>query len=165
MESKEMRNRHSDRASAAVQDVPALRSLRVLIVDDDQDTADSLSRLISSWGHDARGAYDGAACLELAAAHAPEVVLLAVAMLGMDGYELAQQLRLDARLKKCYLIAMKEKADAWGHEHCLESDFDLFLAKPVDRAVLRDLLSLEGRRLGPSRAQRGIKQAWNKTQP
>src|SRR5581483_3247556 len=60
--------------------VPACyRLLRVLVVDDDRDTADSLSMLVKIWGHDARPAYGGAAALAAAAAYQPDVLLLDIA--------------------------------------------------------------------------------------
>ena len=72
--------------------VPA-RLLRVLVVDDDCDTADSLTVLLRLWGHEVWSAYGGAAALELATEVRPDVVLLDVAMPRMSGCEVAQRLR------------------------------------------------------------------------
>jgi CheY-like chemotaxis protein len=137
-------------ASTVVRIAAGRRSLRVLIVDDDRDIADSLSRLITSWGHDVRRAYDGASGLRLAVAYEPEVVLLDISMSGMDGYELAKQLCLVTRLKGCFLVAMRGHADAQQGFHCKEAEIDLVLAKPVDLVVLQTLLLMEGERLGPA---------------
>jgi CheY-like chemotaxis protein len=122
------------------------RSLRVLIVDDEREVADSLYELVSSWGHEVRGAYDGATGLEMAAIHQFEVVLLDIAMPGMDGHELAHELRRDTRLKGCFLVAMRAGSDQRDRSR-KEMDIDLFLAKPIDVGVLETLLLMEGERL------------------
>jgi CheY-like chemotaxis protein len=124
--------------------LPPRRSIRVLIVDDEHEVADSLSAVVSSWGHDVRRVYDGASGLAEAGHHMPHVVLLDIAMPGMDGYELARQLRLHAAIKGCFLLAMRASSDdrsGW----C--SDIDLFLAKPMNLSVLESLLLMEGERL------------------
>jgi CheY-like chemotaxis protein len=69
------------------------RPLRVLIVDDDRDTTDSLAVLLKLWGFQPLVAYDGPAALAVAAAERPDLVLLDLSMPGMDGYELALRLR------------------------------------------------------------------------
>jgi response regulator RpfG family c-di-GMP phosphodiesterase len=69
------------------------RMLRVLVVDDNRDAADSLSRLVHLWGNDARTAYSGAAALEMMVVLQPHVVLLDLSMPKLDGCQVAQQLR------------------------------------------------------------------------
>jgi CheY-like chemotaxis protein len=123
------------------------RSLRVLIVDANAETADSLSRLVALAGHEVRWTSDSASALKIALVQIPQVVLLAIDVLEMDGYQLARQLRLDSRLKACFLIAMRSKTDDGGRQHCDEADIDLFLAQPVDQPLLESLLSWEGERL------------------
>jgi CheY-like chemotaxis protein len=124
--------------------LPSRRSIRVLIVDNEHEEADSLCAVVSSWGHDARRVYDAASGLAEAGNHLPNVVLLGIALPGMDGYELARQLRLHTGLKGCYLLAMRASSDeraGWG------SDIDLTLAKPMNLSVLETLLLMEGERL------------------
>lgn len=123
------------------------RSLRVLIVDDEHEAADILCAAVSSWGHDARRVYDGASGLDAAADQLPNVVFLDVAMPGMDGYEMAQQLRRRASLKGCFLVAMRTRDDKRSGPGHREADIDLFLSKPMDLAVLETLLLMEGERL------------------
>src|SRR5438477_1059566 len=73
-----------------IERVPAgTRLLRVLIVDDSRDTADSLSLLLNCWGHDVCVTYSGAAALEAAVAFQPDVLLLDIAMPVQDGNQLA----------------------------------------------------------------------------
>jgi DNA-binding response OmpR family regulator len=131
----------------AERDAALARSLRVLIVDDEQKAADSLCGVVRSWGHDARRSYDGASGLESALDHVPNVVLLALAMPGMDGYQLARRLRLHRGLKGCFLIAMRARNDRRGGRGT-EADIDLFLAKPLNADVLQTLLCVEAERLG-----------------
>ena len=125
---------------------PHRRALRVLIVDDEEELADSLCTTITSWGHSTHRLYDGASGLIAAGDQAPNVVLLDIAMPGMDGYEFARQLRLRTELQGCYLIAMRSTDDVRGGAR-RESTIDLFLAKPMNLSVLETLLLMEGERL------------------
>lgn len=136
-----------ENARVTLSDFACGYSLRVLIVHGNADAADALAGFVRQRGHDVRWTCDGASALEVAIAHEPQVVLLAIAMKAMDGYELAAQLRRDTRMKACFLIAMKHSADAWGHEQCSEGDIDLFLPTPIDHLVLESLLMWEGERL------------------
>src|SRR5690349_5926146 len=71
----------------------AMPPLRVLVVDDDRDCADSLALLTGLWGYETRVAYDGPSALRLAAECRPDVVVLDVAMPEMDRFRLARRLR------------------------------------------------------------------------
>jgi CheY-like chemotaxis protein len=126
------------------------KPLRVLVVDDNRDVADSLSLLIKVWGHDVRRAYGGRAALDAAAAHQPDVLLVDLTMPVVDGNQVARQLRGQTRFKGTLLIAMTGYGD---DEHCLASEaagFDQYLVKPVDLSALEKLLLLEqGRRARP----------------
>ena len=72
-----------------------MTALRILVVDDHQDSADTLALLLGLMGHEAITAYDGARALALAAGFKPHVLLLDIAMPGLDGYEVALRLRSD----------------------------------------------------------------------
>ena len=124
-----------------------LRALRVLIVDDEMKVADFLCATVCSWGHDGRRAYDASGGLTAARAQHSNVVLLDIAMPGIDGYEFAQQLRRQTGLRGCFLIAMRADADCRGGPRWQEADIDLFLKKPMDLEVLAQLLQMEGERL------------------
>ncbi len=114
--------------------------LRVLVVDDNRDAADSLAMLVSIWGHDARRAYDGATALESAAADPPDVVLLDIGMPAMDGFHLAELLRRQTRLADTLLVAVTGYADV-AHRRLWEGAADHYLVKPVDPATVERLLS------------------------
>lgn len=123
------------------------RSLRVLVVDDDPEVADELARTIGDWGHDARWICEGMAALQLAITHQAEVVLLDIALSGMSGYAMAQNLRREPRLRGCFLLALRWHNDKRRDKQFREADIDMFLAKPVDLVVLKNLLALESDRL------------------
>lgn len=108
--------------------------LRLLVVDDNRDAADSLAMLLGLWGHRARAAYDGATALRSARAEPPDAVLLDLGMPGLDGYELASSLRPAA------LIAVTGFADRAHRDRADAAGFDHFFVKPVDLDALRDLL-------------------------
>jgi len=118
--------------NAVGQVLPPRRMLRVLVVDDEHDTTDSLVRLVSRWGHAARLAYDGAAGLKVAAAQHPDVVLLDIAMPRMNGFEVARQLRLDAPRNTCYIIAVTGRGDDECRQKCQAADIDLVLRPGAD---------------------------------
>ncbi len=122
------------------------RSMRILIVDDEKEAADALCNIVTSWGHDVRRFYDGASGLDGARAQLPNVALLDISMPGMDGYELARQLRLRSDLHGCYVIAMRASEDLRNVPR-MEASIDLFLAKPMNLSVLETLLLMEGERL------------------
>jgi CheY-like chemotaxis protein len=112
--------------------------LRILVVDDCPDTADTMLILLRLWGYDGVAAYDGANALDLARQHPPEVALLDVAMPSeQDGYMLARQLREDVPL----LVAVTGYADLEHRGECEQAGFDLVLAKPLDHDQFQSLLA------------------------
>ena len=72
---------------------PSPSGNRLLVVDDNQDAADSLAMLLRLQGHDVRVAHSGQAALEMTKAYRPDLVFLDIGMPGMDGYEVARRLR------------------------------------------------------------------------
>ena len=119
--------------------------LRVLVVDDDRDCADSTLLLLDLWGHDGRAVYGGAEALVAVETFRPDVFLLDIGMPRMHGYELARSLRV--RFREALLVAvtgyMYDGHRALGRE----AGFDLYLAKPVKTPELEALLRHERERL------------------
>ncbi len=124
------------------------RSLRVLVIEDDADTAECMARLVRLWGHDVRQANTAQAGLEEAFAYRPDFVLLDIAMPMMDGCALARQLRLDPRVRGCFIVAITGYGDAEQRRRCYDAGINVFLVKPVDDGVLETLLKLEGDHVG-----------------
>ena len=114
---------------------------RVLVVDDDADTADSLVLLLTLWGCRAAAAYDGRAAAGAALATRPDVVVLDLGLPGLDGYEVARRLRVAPGLEKVRLIAVSGFGREEDRERSRAAGFDHHLLKPVEPDVLRDLLT------------------------
>jgi CheY-like chemotaxis protein len=117
------------------------RRMRVLVVDDDRDTADSTRKLAELWGYEAYAAYDGAEALERAKARRPDVLLVDLGMPGFDGNRLARKVRQTDALQRCVLVAVSGYADSKNRAAARDSGFVCFLAKPCDPDFLQALLS------------------------
>src|SRR6185369_3183357 len=84
----------------------AARPVRVLVVEDNVDAAESLATLLRLWGHDVRVVHDGLDALDAARSYLPEVVLLDIGLPGLDGYQVAERLRTERGLASTLLVAM-----------------------------------------------------------
>ena len=113
--------------------------VRVLVVDDYPDTAEGMARLLRRDGHDVDVALDGKTALQRARAKQPEVVLLDICMPGLNGYEVASELRAMFQ-NKVRLVALTALGSAEDRKRCLEAGFDLILGKPVDPTEVRTLV-------------------------
>lgn len=127
------------------------RTLRVLIVDHQQDRAAGLFTRVSRWGHASRLAYHGQAARIAAVDQHPDVVLLNQELPSMDGRRLARQLRLDSPQRDYFIIAFADWADDERRRQCHEAGSDLLLVDPVDPSVLEVLLGLESVRINRQR--------------
>lgn len=106
--------------------------LRILMVEDDQDTVDTFAMLLTAEGYEVRSALDGPSGLEAARAWQPDAVLLDIGLPGMNGYELARQLRQTSGTRRPFLIAITAYGDDKAR-HCSEEvGIDLHLVKPVE---------------------------------
>jgi signal transduction histidine kinase/DNA-binding response OmpR family regulator len=105
---------------------------RIMVVDDNQDSAQSLGVLIGKWGHKVALAYDGPSALELARTFRPDLVFLDIGMPKMNGYEVARRLREDAELANTRLIVLSGYGATVDHIRSKEAGFDHHLVKPVD---------------------------------
>jgi signal transduction histidine kinase/ActR/RegA family two-component response regulator len=113
---------------------------RILVVDDNRDSADNLATMLQLMGHDTMLAHDGLEAVQAAAAYRPDVVLLDLGLPQMNGYEAARLIREQQWGQNMVIIALT----GWGQEedkkHALEAGFDHHLTKPVGAEVLQDLL-------------------------
>ena len=116
-------------------------SLRILIVDDNRDGADSLSEMLNLIGNDTRTAYDGQQGVEVAEEYRPEVILLDIGMPKLNGYEACRLIRAKPWGKNVVLIAVT----GWGQDkdryRTQEAGFDIHLVKPVDPQALMTILA------------------------
>ena len=133
----------SSRASSSATETaqPASPSLRVLVVDDNVDTVTTLALLVKESGHDVRTAYDGSAVLETALDYRPNVVLLDIGLPGLNGLEVAKQIRKQPSLKDAVLIAMTGYGGVSDAQRSFDAEFDHHLVKPGDFGKLLQILA------------------------
>lgn len=127
--------------TAATTATAAGPSRRVLVVDDNRDSAEVLSQLLTITGHQVQTDYSGATALESAAAFHPDVVLLDIGLPGLDGYEVAKRLRQKPEFKQTLLIAVSGYCQEQDRKRSREAGFDHHLAKPIDHETLSTLLT------------------------
>lgn len=118
------------------------RGFRVLVVDDNEDAADSLAFLIRVWGFDARVAYDGAVGLATAREFHPDCMVVDIAMPGIDGYALARQIRENEQLQRTRLIALSAFSGDEHSHRAEQAGFNYLMTKPADLRELQRLLAM-----------------------
>jgi CheY-like chemotaxis protein len=120
------------------------RGLRILIIDDNRDSAGLTALLLEVTGHEVRMAHDGPSGLELARAFGPEVVLLDIGLPGMDGYQVAAALRLEEGLEGVRILAVSGYGEERARLRSREAGCDDHLVKPVDVDNLLNLVARTG---------------------
>jgi PAS domain S-box-containing protein len=124
---------------------PAKKSnptLRILIVEDHRDAAESMRTLLGLAGHEVRTAYNGLAGLAAAAEFRPEVVLCDIGLPGgVDGYEVARMLRQNPEMRGALLIALTGYGHDEDQRRAREAGFDVHITKPVDVKELQNLIA------------------------
>ena len=120
---------------------PPARGCRVLVVDDNVDSADILAQLLTISGHEVRTAYTGPAGLVVAAECLPDVVLLDIGLPGIDGYEVARRLRQIPRLEAVKIVAMTGYGQEADIRLAQEAGFDSHQVKPIDFMKVEKLLT------------------------
>jgi CheY-like chemotaxis protein len=115
--------------------------LRILVVDDNADSADMLKLLLEMWGHEVRAAYDGREALDALAECDFDVGLFDLGLPVISGYDLARRVREDPRQARMLLIAVS----GWGQEEDRQRarahGFDAHLTKPADPDDLERLIA------------------------
>jgi CheY-like chemotaxis protein len=114
--------------------------LRVMVVDDNQDAAETLAMALALLGCEAKIAHTGVQALELAPVFRPAVALLDIGLPDMTGYELARRLRLVPGGATMKLIATTGWGQEKDRERAFDAGFDHHLTKPIDFDLLRGLL-------------------------
>ena len=114
---------------------------RVLVVDDNVDSADSLRLLVECYGYEGRTAYGGPAALDVAEAFRPDAILLDISMPLMSGFEVARRIRALPGQSAVVLIAQTGWVRAADHAQGTAAGFDHHLAKPLDCATLQAILA------------------------
>jgi CheY-like chemotaxis protein len=114
---------------------------RILLVEDNPDIGETLRDLLEMLGHDVELASDGARGVQRALANRPEVMLVDIGLPGIDGYEVARQLRATAEGREMMLIALTGYGRPEDRERARAAGFDAHLTKPIDLADLAAALS------------------------
>jgi CheY-like chemotaxis protein len=111
----------------------------ILVVEDNPETAQTLAMLLRQWGHEVAVAHDGPQAISLARESRPRTVLLDIGLPGMDGYEVAKQLRTQAGLGETLLVAMTGCQDETANRS-ESAGLHALLPKPVAPDALRELI-------------------------
>lgn len=133
-------------SAAATPPVSPANGLRVLVVDDNRDSAESIAILLRFLGHSVETAYNGLEAVRHALEFDPELVLLDLDLPGIDGFEVARRIRRQHRGANIMIAAVT----GWGRSEDIrkasEAGFDRHYVKPLKLEALRGLLELPERR-------------------
>jgi signal transduction histidine kinase len=121
--------------------LPSMAARRILVADDNHDSAEALATLLGLHGHDVRVAHDGVEVLEVAETFKPDVLLLDLGMPKMDGYETARKSRERPWGKTTMLVALTGWGQQQDRQRTADAGFDAHLVKPVTEMELCQLLA------------------------
>jgi signal transduction histidine kinase len=127
--------------SQVTREQPAGSARRVLVVDDNGGAAESTAMLLRIWGHEVRTVHDGRSALQAVLDFHPEIVLLDIGLPGMNGYEVAKQLRAQKAFKSLVLAAMTGYGQDDDRRRSKEAGFDFHLTKPLEPEVLEAFIA------------------------
>ena len=126
-------------ASAAATAAGAAAPRRALVIDDNQDSADTLAMMLELLGHDTRRLYDPRAAVETVAAFAPDVVFLDIGMPGLSGYDVARLLRASKAGSDLVLVAVTGWGQPEDRRRTGEAGFDHHLVKPPEMTAILEI--------------------------
>jgi CheY-like chemotaxis protein len=130
-----------NRPNSRTSEVAPATIRRILVVDDNVDSADTLRQLLEMMGNEVRTANDGEVGIEVAAQFRPDMVLMDIGMPKLNGYEAARRIRQHPWGRGMLLVALT----GWGHEgdrkKSADAGFDHHLVKPVDMSALMKLMA------------------------
>jgi|GEM_PF-1900504 len=135
----------------------ALLGRRILIVDDHEDTANAMARMLSDHGALTRIAVDGLEAVQWIQTFSPDIALVDIVMPGVDGFQLARQLRAEKSTRSLYLVAMTSWPLDDATTRSAAAGFDVLLRKPllVETLLSALPLRLRGSGAGEARAETG----------
>ncbi|HSK77184.1 MAG TPA: ATP-binding protein [Thermoanaerobaculia bacterium] len=117
------------------------RRRRILVVEDNVDSAAALFELLRLWGHEVRVALDGPAAVEVTARDPQEIVLLDIGLPGMDGYRVAEAMRAQRGMEEARIAALTGYGQETDQQRSRDAGIDRHFTKPLDVAVLREFLA------------------------
>ncbi len=116
------------------------KALRILVVDDNVDTAESLAMLLRLSGHEVKTEHTGPKALQTAVSERPDVVLMDIGLPGMEGCQVAERIRENKALAEMQQIAISGYGQEADQRRSQKAGFNHHLVKPVDPARLQELL-------------------------
>jgi CheY-like chemotaxis protein len=141
-----LRRRRQQRKDAAVKE-------RILVVDDQREIADALTRLLQTLGYEAKAVYDGPRAVDEAADFLPDLMFIDIGMPGIDGYKTVARIRGHRECAHVILIALTGWGRPEDRQRAYESGFDLHITKPMNIDKLMEVLALidpKGQTLSPA---------------
>jgi CheY-like chemotaxis protein len=117
-----------------------------LIVDDNEDSSESLAHLLESMGHETRTAATGETAIEIARAFRPAIALLDIGLPVVSGYEVARTLRAEPENKNLAIVAVSGFGKDDDMKRAREAGFDDYVVKPINLDRLNQILARAGRR-------------------
>jgi len=115
---------------------------RILVVDDQNDVADALVRLLVTLGYDAKAIYDGRQAVDQAAEFLPDMLFIDIGMPGFDGYQTVSRIRGHRECAHAIFVAVTGWTTNEDRQHAYANGFDLHVAKPMNMESLQGLLNL-----------------------
>jgi CheY-like chemotaxis protein len=123
---------------------PALQVFRILVIDDEEDAAQTLARLLVKMGHAAHCQTDSTKALALIRGYAPQIAFLDLGMPTLDGYGLATRIRAAELPVQPYLVALTGYTRDADRRKASKAGFDKYVTKPLDPAMLQAVLQEAG---------------------
>ena len=124
---------------------------KILVADDDQDSAESLAMLFQMMGHEVRSALNGVEAIALAADFQPDLIVLDIGMPGLDGYEVCRRIRQQPGAHTIVIAALTGWTRDEDRDRSQEAGFDYHLVKPVEPDVLVQLVRSKHREVSGAR--------------
>lgn len=115
--------------------------LRILVTDDNEDAAEAFKLLLVALGHEVVTTYDGPSALKAAVDFHPHLVLLDIGLPGMNGYEVAKEMRQQAIFKNVVLVAVSGYGQDSDRQRSMEAGFNHYMIKPLDYNNLQKILA------------------------
>lgn len=116
---------------------------QILVVDDNQDAADSLGKILSHLGRSVEIAYSGKEAVKKAMEIPPDMAFIDIAMPEMDGYEVAKRMRRETSLSQTKLVALTGFGQKEDKEQALHAGFDFHYVKPITLSTLKDIIGVD----------------------
>src|SRR6266550_263950 len=128
---------------------------RVLVVDDNRDSADTITALLLAWGHEARTLYDAESVISVVEEFQPDVVVLDIGLPKVNGYDVARQLRQSGNRRHIVLVAFTGYGQDDDRRQVREAGFDHHLLKPLEPEALAKIIDAVPAHVTSASAARG----------